>query len=155
MNQPESVTASIRIDAAPADVFPYLTEASQLVRWMAAWVDVDPTPGGSFAVNIGEQPVRGTYIVVEPPHRVVFTWGLPGNEALPPGASTVEIVLTADGDETVVDLTHRDLPEDLRSDHLAGWTSLLDNLRATACSNPRAVHQPLATSALTRPDHVV
>ena len=130
MNEP--VTASIRIKATPAEVFPYLTEASQLVRWMAAWADVDPTPGGTFAVNIGDQPIRGAYLEVEPPHRVVFTWGLPDNEALPPGASTVEIVLTADGDETVVDLAHKDLPEALKADHLNGWTSLLDNLRTTA-----------------------
>jgi uncharacterized protein YndB with AHSA1/START domain len=132
MTQSLPVTASIRIDASPSDVFPYLTEPSLLVKWMAAWADVDPVPGGTFAVNIGDQAVRGTYSVIEPPHRVAFTWGLPDNEALPPGASTVEIVLTADGDETVVELTHRDLPEGLRSDHLAGWTSLLDNLRSGA-----------------------
>lgn len=138
MNQPDPVTASVRIAAAPSDVFPYFTEASLLVKWMGAWVDVTPESGGSFAVNIGDQPIRGTYIAVEPPHRVVFTWGLPGKDALPPGASTVEILLTADGDDTVVDLIHRDLPADLRPDHLSGWTSLLDTLRVTASSLPIA-----------------
>jgi len=136
MNQSEPVTASVRIAAAPTDVFPYLTEASLLIRWMGAWVDVNPEPGGTFAVNIGDQPIRGTYVAVEPPHRVVFTWGLPGNDALPPGASTVEILLTADGEGTVVDLIHRGLPADLRPDHLAGWTSLLDTLRVTAFLDP-------------------
>ena len=138
MNQPDPVTASVRIAASLTDVFPYLTEASLLIKWMGAWVDVNPEPGGDFAVNIGDQPIRGTFVAVEPPHRVVFTWGLPGSDALPPGASTVEILLTADGDDTVVDLIHRDLPADLQADHLAGWSSLLDTLRVTASSLPLA-----------------
>ena len=84
-------------------------------------------------MNVGAE-IQGTYVAVEPSHRVVFTWGLPGNDALPPGTSTVEILLTADGDETVVDLIHHDLPADLRADHLAGWISLLDRLRGAVSS---------------------
>jgi hypothetical protein len=44
------------------------------------------------------------------PQRVALTWGLYENTVLPEGSSTVEIYLTADGEETIVDLTHRDLP---------------------------------------------
>jgi uncharacterized protein YndB with AHSA1/START domain len=135
MNQPASVTASVRISATPAEVFPYFIDASLLARWMGSEVDIRPEPGGVFAVNVGAA-IQGTYVAVEPPRRVVFTWGLPGNDALPPGASTVEIVLTADGEETVVDLIHHDLHADLRADHLAGWTSLLDRLREAALSLP-------------------
>jgi len=135
MNQPSTVTATVRISATPAEVFPYLVDASLLARWMGSEVDVRPEPGGVFAMNVGAA-IRGTYLAVEPPRRVVFTWGLPGNDALPPGASTVEILLTADGEETVVNLVHHDLPADLRADHLAGWTSLLDRLRGAALSLP-------------------
>jgi uncharacterized protein YndB with AHSA1/START domain len=133
MNQPATVTASVRISASPAELFPYFTDASLLARWMGSDVDVRPEPGGVFAINVGAA-IQGTYVAVEPPHRVVFTWGLAGNDALPPGASTVEILLTADGAETVVDLIHHDLPADLRADHLAGWTSLLDRLGAAVPS---------------------
>jgi uncharacterized protein YndB with AHSA1/START domain len=135
MNQPATVTASVRISATPAEVFPYFTDASLLARWMGSEVEVRPEPGGVFAINVGAA-IQGTYVTVEPPRRVVFTWGLPGNDALPPGASTVEILLTADGAETVVDLIHHDLPADLRADHLAGWTSLLDRLRGAVLSLP-------------------
>jgi hypothetical protein len=62
----------------------------------------------------------------------VFTWGVPGNDALPPGSSTVEILLTADGDETVVELMHYDLPPDEWSKHESGWATCLDALRRTA-----------------------
>jgi uncharacterized protein YndB with AHSA1/START domain len=43
---------------------------------------------------MGDVAAHGTCIVVEPPHRVVFSCGIPGNETLPPGSSTVEVVLT-------------------------------------------------------------
>jgi hypothetical protein len=56
----------------------------------------------------------------------------------PDDEGDVEIVLTADGDHTVVNLIHSDLPSDRRPDHLAGWTTMLDNLRVTASSIPRA-----------------
>jgi uncharacterized protein YndB with AHSA1/START domain len=128
MNQSTSVSASVRISATPDQVFPYFIDASLLARWMGSEVDIRPEPGGVFAVNVGTA-MQGTYVVIEPPRRVVFTWGLPGNDALPSGASTVEILLTADGEETVVDLIHHDLPADLRADHLAGWISLLSRLR--------------------------
>ncbi len=59
---------------------------------------------------MGENLARGAYLTVDPPHRVVFSWGIPGSHALPLGGSTVEFVLTHDGDDTLVVLTHRGLP---------------------------------------------
>ena len=38
----------------------------------------------------------------------------------------------AEGDETVVTLTHRDLPEDFRASHQGGWTEFLGQLGAVA-----------------------
>ena len=59
--------------------------------------ELDPTPGGVFAVDIDGHPVRGEYVEVDPPHRVVVTWGLLGSEQLPAGSSRVEFRLTAVG----------------------------------------------------------
>jgi uncharacterized protein YndB with AHSA1/START domain len=132
MNRPDTVMATIRIAAAPADVFPYFVEPHLLVQWIGTWADLHPEPGGLFALDVGDTPVRGTYVLVEPPHRVVFTWGVPGSTSLPAGCSTVEILLTGDGEETVVELFHYDLPADERPRHKAGWTSFLDILRQTA-----------------------
>ncbi len=134
MNQPEILTATIRIAAAPAEVFQYLVEPSLLVQWMGTWADLNAQPGGVFAVDFDEALVRGNYVSVEPPDRVVFTWGIPDNEELPAGSSTVEILLTTDGDETVVELFHHDLPPARLADHKAGWASLLEALRRTAGS---------------------
>ena len=52
---------------------------------------------------------------------------------LPEGASTVENYLTADGEETIVDLTH-DLPVGERAQHKEGWDMGLAKLTETAHS---------------------
>ena len=116
------------IEASPQEVFPYLVQADLLVRWLGSWVDVDPRPGGAFAVDMGQTAVRGAYVAVEPPFRVVFTWGIPGSQDMPAGSSTVEIVLRPEGDATVVELTHRDLPVDRHASHRQGWTNRLGAL---------------------------
>jgi len=124
------VTATTRIAAPPEVVFPYFTDPALIVTWMGDHADLDARPGGAFAVDVGASPARGTYLAVEPPTRVVFTWGLPGSATMPAGSTTVEVVLTADGDHTVVSLTHRDLPAEHRPGHQKGWTTFLDALPA-------------------------
>jgi uncharacterized protein YndB with AHSA1/START domain len=124
----EVLTATVRISAPPAAVFRYFIDPALLVRWLGEWADLDPEPGGRFALDIGKTPVRGEYVEVEPPKRVVFTWGVPGRDSLPPGSTTVEIVLTADGPDTVVELFHHDLPAEEFDSHLQGWIAKLDQL---------------------------
>ncbi|HWB67591.1 MAG TPA: SRPBCC domain-containing protein [Mycobacteriales bacterium] len=122
------LTTSVRIAAPPAAIFPYLIDPALIVEWIGDWADLDPQPGGTFAVDIEKTPVRGEYVEVDPPHRVVFTWGVPGRDGLPPGSTTVEIVLTEDGAETLVELFHHNLPTDEFESHLEGWISKLGGL---------------------------
>jgi uncharacterized protein YndB with AHSA1/START domain len=124
------LTASVRIAAPPAAVFPYLVDSSLIVQWIGEWADLAPEPGGTFALDINKTPVRGEFVEVDPPRRVVFTWGVPGRDLLPPGSTTVEIVLTPDGGQTLVELFHRDLPAEERPGHLEGWLRMLDRLAA-------------------------
>lgn len=35
------------------------------------------------APSMGANLARGAYITVDPPHRVVFSWGIPSSDALP------------------------------------------------------------------------
>jgi uncharacterized protein YndB with AHSA1/START domain len=60
----------------------------------------------------------------------VFTWGIPEDDAMPPGSSTVEVVFVADGADTIVNLTHRDLPSDREPCYLEGWERCLGALAA-------------------------
>lgn len=124
----DSYATSVRIQATPAEVFPYLTDGDLLVRWMGDWARLDPQPGGEFTVDINGIPIRGSFVEVDPPHRLVLTWGAAGSEMLPPGSTTVEITLRPDGDHTVLELVHRDLPPEELERHGIGWGHFLDRL---------------------------
>ena len=115
-------------------VFPYFTDPALLVTWIGERAELDPQPSGVFALDMGQSMTRGAYITVDPPRRVVFNWGIPGNLELPPGGSTVEVVLTPDGDGTIVVLTHRGLPSNHIEGHRAGWEHQLGRLPAAADS---------------------
>jgi uncharacterized protein YndB with AHSA1/START domain len=123
---------SVRIDASPGDVFPYLTDTDLLTQWMGQHAVLDPVAGGSYAVDITGVPIRGQFLEVDPPHRVVFSWGVAGNDAFPAASTTVEITLTADGPATVLELVHRDLPPDELPKHDVGWAHFLDRLLVLA-----------------------
>jgi uncharacterized protein YndB with AHSA1/START domain len=131
---PEVLAVSVRIAAPPEAVFPYLIDSALITEWIGDWADLQAMPGGTFALDIDKTPIRGEYLEVDPPHRVVFTWGVPGREGLLPGSTTVEIVLTADGPETLVELFHHDLPADQIESHREGWTGMLPKLAAASAS---------------------
>ena len=72
----EPVRSELRIAAPPEVVFPYFTDPARMVEWMGVAALLDPRPGGTFRVEPnGRDVVLGEYVVVDPPHRVVFTWG--------------------------------------------------------------------------------
>ena len=110
-----TVNSEIRIDASPEAVFPFLTDPQKIVKWKGVDATVQAEPGGVYRVNVtGRNHAVGEYVEVDPPRRVVFTWGWEGDEQLPPGSSTVTIELIPDGDATIVRLTHSGLPEGRR-----------------------------------------
>ncbi|MCU1491151.1 MAG: hypothetical protein JWM85_2556 [Acidimicrobiaceae bacterium] len=115
------ISSSVRIAAPPEVVFPYFTDPKLIVTWIGERADLDPRPGGTFALDFAGVAVRGSYLAVEPPHRVVFTWGIPEDATLPAGSSTVEVVFVADGADTIVNLNHGDLPPDSEPSHREGW----------------------------------
>ena len=124
----ETITASVLIEAEPDEVFDYFIRAEAMVSWMGQFAHLDPRPGGRLAVDINGSPVRDEFQKLEPPHRLVFTWGFAGSDELPPGASTVEVLLTSDSGETRVEVIHRGLPESKREEHARGWRYFLGRL---------------------------
>jgi uncharacterized protein YndB with AHSA1/START domain len=127
-----SYVAEIAIEAPAHVVFQYFVEPAKLMRWMGEKAELDPRPGGVFAVDIQGLLVRGQYTAVEPPRRLVFTWGSPGDPALSAGSTSVEVVLEAREGHTLVRLTHSGLPAAMRPQHAAGWQHYLGRLRLAA-----------------------
>ncbi len=125
----EALHLTERIAAPRETVFDFLVDPELMVRWIGTEAELQPEPGGTFWVNVsGTDIASGTYKTIDRPNRVVFTWGWQGSTEVPPGTSTVTITLTADGDDTVLDLFHAGLPGGLDDEHAHGWTHFLERL---------------------------
>jgi uncharacterized protein YndB with AHSA1/START domain len=74
--------------------------------------------------------VVGEYLELDPPRRVVFTFGGEHDEDILPGSTVVEIEITPDGDGSIVRLTHRGLPPSVVSSVEEGWGRVLPRLLA-------------------------
>ena len=129
-----AVERRTRIAAGRDTVFEFFTDAEKMTRWMGSAAELEPRPGGAFRVDVrGPWRARGEFLELDPPGRVVFTWGWEKGSSLTPGSSTVEVTLEADGDGTVVTLVHRDLPGDeSRAAHAHGWEGYLARLAIAA-----------------------
>ena len=125
-------STSIDIQAPPAVVFAHLVTVDGLLAWMGQHAELDATPDGTFAVDIDGTPVRGRYLEVESPTRVVVSWGVAGSDDFPPGTSRVEFTLTPQGGGTRLDLVHRGIPDSQAAGYGTGWTHFLGRLRAAA-----------------------
>lgn len=122
------------VDAPIDEVFALLVDPELFVLWMAPTATLDPVPGGVVRwTHPNGDTVAGRYVEVDPPHRVVFTYGWERAEVrIPPGSTTVEIDLAPRPDGgTTVRLVHRGLG-DAADAHQGGWAHYLDRLRRTA-----------------------
>ena len=126
------ITREIDIDASPEMVFRFFTEAALLERWLCVQAEVDARPGGGYVFNVtGSHTTRGTFLVVEPGRRLVYTWLFDHVE--PPLPTTVEVTLTPVGRGTRVRLHHHGLEDrPARDRHAAGWAHYLPRLEAAA-----------------------
>ena len=103
------------------------------LRRMGEYAETEPVPGGRLHLDIIGVPVRGTFLDVDPPHRVVFSWGHAGSAVLPPGSSTVAITLhEGPGPRTLVELVHEGLPAVMQPGHARGWAHFAERLRLAA-----------------------
>lgn len=131
MTDESVLEVSLHIAAAPETVFPYFVDPARYVRWMGNSAVLEPVPGGAYRVNLRDGArVEGAFVEVDPPHRVVFTWGWTNDDTVAPGTTTVVVTLTEEDGGTRVVLRHHDLPDDERRDlHRTGWELYLDRLR--------------------------
>jgi uncharacterized protein YndB with AHSA1/START domain len=142
-----SIRREMSIDAPPDVVFAFFTDPAKFILWLGQVAELDARPGGVFRVHVnGRDVVRGTFLEVVPPRRVVFTWGWEGRESVvPPGSTRVEVSLEPEGTGgTRVRLTHSGLPEPSRSGHDEGWVHYLARLR-TAAAGGHPEPDPLGT----------
>jgi uncharacterized protein YndB with AHSA1/START domain len=139
----EVIEHEVRIQARPETVYEFFVDPDKMTRWKGSSAELDPRPGGRYRVAIGQGVAAGEFVELDRARKVVFTWGWEGDERIPPGTSTVEVTLTADGDGTILRLVHRDLPEGQGAVHEEGWNHFLPRLITAAAGgypgpDPRA-----------------
>jgi uncharacterized protein YndB with AHSA1/START domain len=139
----EPIVREIDIDAPPEVVFEFFVDADHLTRWLCVEATVDPRPGG-VCVQVHQDleqrrhRLEGTFLEVDRPRRVAFTWGWASPDSVvPPGSSVVEVTLEPLGGGTRVRLVHRDLPAAAVEDHAGGWTIQLDRLARAVMTGSR------------------
>lgn len=139
----DALVLSQRIAAPQEAVFDFLVDPEKVLRWMGSAVEIEPEPGGKFWMNVtGTDIASGRYLEVDPPHRVVFTWGWEGSTDVPPGSSTVTFSLSTEGADTIVELRHEGLPGGADDQHSEGWNHFLPRLAAVAVGNDPGPDHP-------------
>lgn len=121
-------TASVHIAAEPDQVYEYFTKSEAMILWMGRRASLDPKPGGEFSVDFYQARVRGRYLELERPRRLLISWGHEASDLLPPGSSTVEVTLSPQRGGTLVQIVHRDLPDRELPRHTLGWMHFLSRL---------------------------
>ena len=133
-----TLTCRRTLKASPQAVYNAWLDPETMRRFMSPGPDMhvsearsDPRVGGRFFVMMqGDKPYphEGTYLVLEPFSRLVFTWEAPWSA---PGTQ-VELRLTPVAEGTDIVLTHvKFMSEESRDNHQAGWTGILEKLAAT------------------------
>ena len=93
-------------------VFALLTDPEKILRWMGTEAQMEPKQGGLYLLNVGGKRVaRGSFREVVPVHRLAYSFGWDGSEAVPPGSSLVEIDLIEEKEGTLLRFTHSGLPD--------------------------------------------
>jgi uncharacterized protein YndB with AHSA1/START domain len=133
-----TVEREVAIDASPQTVWEFLVDPEKATRWMGQKASFDARPGGEFRLEvIPGHTARGEFVELDPPHRLVYTWGWEsgeqGDNAVPPGTSTVEIELLPAGDTTTLRFKHSGLPgSEAAESHAHGWDHYLERLVTAA-----------------------
>src|SRR5215469_7999379 len=137
MTEPLVVRRETYIAAPPATVFAFLTDPEKILSWMGTEATTEAHPDGLYLVKgcggDRARAARGAFREVVPVHRLAYSFGWEGSEAVPPGSTLIEIDLVEEQNGTLLRLTHTGLPDaEQCAGHTEGWTHYLGRLADVA-----------------------
>jgi uncharacterized protein YndB with AHSA1/START domain len=134
MTEPLVVRRETQIAAPPATVFAFLTDPEMIIRWMGTEATTELHPGGLYLLKgLSDRNARGTFREVVPVHRLAYSFGWEGSEAVPPGSSLIEIDLIDRDGGTLLRMTHSGLPDaEQCARHAEGWAHYFGRLAVAA-----------------------
>jgi uncharacterized protein YndB with AHSA1/START domain len=125
------------INATREKLFAAWTQPTILVRWwgpegvICPVAEIDLRVGGSYRIA-NQFPdgtvvwIAGKFEVIEPPHRLTYTWKLESQKG---PVERVTVCFEVYGAATEVVVTHKRIPDDAaRTSHERGWIGCLDSL---------------------------
>jgi uncharacterized protein YndB with AHSA1/START domain len=122
-------------------VWRYWTDPQRMCDWWGSAAELDPRPGGTCRIEMGDGPtMRGEYVELVPYERIVFTFGwevIDGAPPVAPGSTQVEVTLATEGGDTILTLRHSGLPAAHADEHRAGWGHFLPRLADAIAGVPR------------------
>ena len=131
---PHRLERTVLIEAPRDIVFSYFTDSAKWARWWGAGSTIEARAGGAVQiVHPGGVCVAGEILEINPPARLVFTYGYESGTPIPVGASVVTIQLDDDAAGTRLHLSHVFADEKVRDEMVQGWRfqlSLFGNLVA-------------------------
>ena len=142
----EAVEIVRRVPAAIDEVFRWWTEPDRLREWMSpsgtVEAAVDLRVGGQLRIVMSGDGMTiehvGTYIDIQPPRRLEFTWTSRFTDGQP---SLVTVELEPEGtDATRLRLSHRQLPAAAVESHGGGWSAMLDRLERAIAATSEVRH---------------
>lgn len=136
-----TTTLSKHFAATPEAVFDAWTDPENMGAWFspmttASVPKLDLTVGGEFQINMHGQDTEyvhtGRYLEIDRPRKLVFTWvseGTKGQETI------VTLALAADGEGTLLTLTHERFPDtESRDNHAQGWEAIMEKFAGVCVS---------------------
>jgi uncharacterized protein YndB with AHSA1/START domain len=134
MTDPGPLEVSVHIAARPETVFAYFTDPIRYAQWMGSHATLEPVPGGTYRVDMRDGvQAAGEFVEIDPPRRLVFTWGWTHDHAVAPGSTRVVVTFQEEDGGTRVVLHHHDLPRDEQTEHhRKGWELYLARLSVRA-----------------------
>lgn len=130
------------IKASASRVFDAWTQPEQLRRWWGprpvtcSAAELDVRVGGSYRIA-NQLPdgtvlwISGTFEIVDPPHRLVYTWEIEREASPSPQRSRVTVRFEPCDGGTEVIVVHEAIDtEETRVNHEKGWNGCLENLEA-------------------------
>lgn len=145
------VQQEILVEASPERVYRALTTPEELVRWWGVPgayrttdAHLDLEVGGRYRLRgtsdaLGAFEVTGEYRVLEPPHRLVFTWIPDWDEDASDSVVSFELEPAPEGTRVVMRHTAFATVRS-RDEHAGGWPAVLASLKA-ATESPTREHE--------------
>ena len=119
---PHRLDRSVSIQAPPETVFRFFQDSERWAKWWGAGSTIDSRKGGEIYIrHPGNVESRGTILEIDPPRKLVFTYGFVGDKPIPVGSSRVTIQLHSLGEGTRLELTHELSDAGIRDEHVQGW----------------------------------